>query len=286
MKISRILLIALPVLFSGCIQQIAVSTVGNIVHDGFSGFMEETDLEFAEQALPGNLKLLEVMLKNDPENRQILRLLAEGYSSYALGFVEDKDPARARLFYVRASDYGRQILRQDSRIARALDGPASSLGEALAGLDADMVPDLFWTAFGLGSYITLNLSDPDALADLPRAEAMMDFVARSDSGFYYAGAHLFLGTLYGSRPKILGGDIEKAKRHFEAALRINGGRFLMTQVYYARSVAVQTLDEDLFEKLLSQVETASLDVLPEARLANAIAKRKAELLKARKDELF
>ena len=286
MKAAHFLIPILLLQTSGCIRQIAISTVGGIVHDGFSSFTEESDLEFVEQAIPANLKLLEVMLKNDPENTEILSLLSEGYSSYALGLIEDKDPIRAKTFYLRGRDFGLRILRQDAALARALDGSVDDLRKTLSGLDDEHVPAVFWTAFGLGSYITLNLADPDALADLPRAEAMMDYVALRDSTFYYGGAHVFLGTLYGSRPKMLGGDIDKAKRHFEQALRINGGRFLMTHVYYARSVAVQTLDEVLFDELLASVEKAPLDDLPEARLANAIAKRKALLLRERKSELF
>ncbi len=286
MKIVHAFVLAALLVTSGCIRQIAVSTVGEIVYQGFGGFMEESDLEFAEKALPANLKLLEVMLKTDPENSEILCLLSEGYSSYSLGFVEDQDSERARMFFLRGRDYGLRILRQDDELAKALDGSVDDLKAALSRTDAEYVPAVFWTAFGLGSYINLSLSDPDALVDLPRAEAMMDFVAAKDSTFYFGGAHLFLGTLYGSRPKILGGDVDRAKEHFEKALAINGGKFLMTQVYYARSVAVQTLNEGLFDELLSAVEQTSLEVLPEARLPNAIAKRKASRLKERKSELF
>ena len=53
----------------------------------------------------------------------------------------------------------------------------------------------------------------------------MNFVVATDSTYYYGGAHLFLGTLYGSRPKILGGDPAIAKDHFETALRITAGVF-------------------------------------------------------------
>jgi hypothetical protein len=51
-------------------------------------------------------------------------------------------------------------------------------------------------------------------------------------------------------------------------------------------VAVQTLDEELFERLLGEVESASIDILPEMRLANAIAKQKAKILRGRKADLF
>jgi hypothetical protein len=273
-------------LFSGCVQTIAVNAVGGIVDEGFSAFMEEEDLGFVEQALPGNLKLLEVMLKSSPDNERILRLLSEGYSSYALGFMEDKEPARARQFYMRGRDFGLRMLRQNEDIARALRGTPDDLKAALTKLSKEDVPAVFWAAFGWGSYIYLALDNMDAIGDLPRAEMLMKFVAANDSTFYYGGAHLFLGTLYGSRPRILGGDPAIAKAHFESALRINRGRFLMTYVYYARSYAVQTQDEALFEELLTKVQNTPLDILPEFRLANAIAKKKAELLLARKAELF
>jgi hypothetical protein len=286
MKPLLSLVSAAALVFSGCIQQIAISTVGGIVHDGFEALTEEQDLEFAEKALPANIKLLEVMLKSDPDNPELLTLISQGYSSYALGFVEDIDAARARVFYLRARDYALRILRKDHLLAKALDGSIDDLKLELKRLDKDDVPAVFWTAFAWGSYINLSLSSPDALADLPRAEAMMTFVARVDSTFYYGGADVFLGTLAGSRPKIFGGDAEQSRRHFERALRINNGKFLMTYVYYARSYAVQTLDEALFEDLLTKVDQASIDIFPEFRLANAIAKRKAHLLLARRGDLF
>ena len=282
-----ILLIILPVvLFTGCIQTIAVSTVGGMVDEGFSALTEEKDLDFAEKALPGNIKLLEVMLKNKPEDVRLLTLTSQGYSSYALAFLEDSLQNRARDFYLRGRDFGMRILRQDKDLARGLDGSVDDLKAALNKCDKDQVPAIFWTAFGWGSYIYLSLGNPDAIADLPRAEALMECVVKNDSSFYYGGAHVFLGTLYGSRPKMLGGNIDLAKDHFARALRINGGKFLMTYVYQARSVAVQTLDEALFDECLQKVESASLEILPEFRLANAIAKKKAQLLMSRRAELF
>ncbi|MFN0157196.1 MAG: TRAP transporter TatT component family protein [Bacteroidota bacterium] len=279
-------ILLLSFLFTGCIQQIAISTVGGIVNDGFGAFTEEQDLDLAEKALPSNLKLLEVMLKSDPGNEEILLLLSQGYNSYALGFVEDHDPERARMLYQRGVGYAMRILREDELFARAFDGRLDDLKSELAKKGKDDVPAVFWAAFGLGSYIQLSLTHPEAIADLPKAEMMMKFVVSTDSTFYYGGAHVFLGTLYGSRPKMLGGNVELSRHHFETALRINGGKFLMTYVYYARSYAVQTLNEALFEELLARVNDASLEILPEFRLANAIAKKKGESLQSRKMELF
>lgn len=287
MRIFPILLIAVLVLFSGCIQTIAVSTVGGIVDEGFSAFTEESDLRFVEEALPGNIKLLEVLQKNDPTNERLLRLLSEGYSSYALGFLEDKEPVRAREFYLRGKEFGVRLLKvQDAAVAAALTGSPDNLKTLLASRDKDLVPAVFWTAFGWGSFIYLSLQNTDAIADVPRVDVLMQFVADKDSAFYYAGADLFLGTLYGSRPKLFGGDPGISKQHFERALRITKGRFLLAYLYYAKSYAVQTQDQELFEKLLNTVDSTSIDVLPEFRLGNAIAKEKAKLWRARENDLF
>jgi hypothetical protein len=287
MKTSPVIIAAVLALFlSGCVQSIAISTVGGIVDDGFVAFTEEDDLAFAEASLPGNLKLVEVLLKSEPDNERLLLLASQGYASYALAFLEDSDRDRARSFYLRGRDFGLRLLRQDQELARAIDGSPDDLRAVLASRDNGLVPAIFWTAFGWGGYVQLALDSPDALADIPRVEAMMEFVAAVDSGFYYGGAHIFLGTLAGMRPRLLGGDPERSRAHFEAALRLNGGTFLMTHVYYAKSYAVQTLDEELFVSLLETVRATPLDILPENRLANAVAKRKAEALLARRSDLF
>ncbi len=286
MHLRSLLLGGILLTTSGCVQSIAVSTMGGLIDQGFSAFTEEDDLPFVEAALPGNLKLLEVMLKSQPDNPRLLRLVSEGYNSYALGFLEETDVNRARAFYLRGRDFGLRLLRLNKDLAKALDGSVDDLKAALAKLDKDDVPGAFWTGFGWGSYIYLSLSNPDAIADLPRAEALMNFVVERDPSFYFGGAHLFLGTLYGSRPKMLGGNLDLARKHFEQAFGITGGKFLMAYVYEARSVAVQSQDEALFDDLLTKVQNASLDILPEFRLANAIAKKKAQILLSRKSELF
>lgn len=286
MKTATVLSVVTAILFAGCVRTIAVSTMGGIIDDGFSAFTEESDLDFAGKAFPGSLKLLEVMLKSDPSNPSMLRLASEGYSSYALAFLDDKDPGRAKEFYLRAKDYGMRLLRQDDELAKAFDGTADDLKAVLDERGPDDVPAIFWTAFGMGGYIQLSITDPNALAELPKAEVMMQFVARVDSAYYFAGADIFLGTLDGSRAAMFGGNAERSRQHFERALRINGGKFLMTYVYYARSCAVQIQNQGLFEGLLDKVDQASLNILPEFRLANAVAKQKAQILRTKESDLF
>jgi hypothetical protein len=283
----RLALVAITaLLFEGCIQTIALRSMGGILDNGLASFNEESDLQLAHEALGSNLKLIEAMIKSDPENEQFLIFATQGYNSYALAFCEDDSVERARVFYLRAKDYGMRVLLKNKKFKASLDGDITAFREAVKTFDKDDVPAIFWTAFSWGSYINITRTDVAGLADLSKVQALIEFVIEKDSSFYHGGAYLFLGTIEGSTPKSIGGNPDKSKEYFEKCLTLNGGKFLMTQLYYARTYAVATQDQPLFESLLKQVEDASVDILPEARLANVIAKQKARKLLALGNELF
>jgi len=270
----------------GCIHQIALNSIGDIVDTGFEVLNEEQDLSLAGASIASNLKLLETIIRDDPDNRHYLLLASESYSSYALAFVEDDSVERAKLFYLRGKEFGLRILNRNRAFADAQHKGIEHLRSSMASFSNEDVPAVFWTAVGWGSYISHSLNDPEALADLPKVEEMMHFVLSRDSIYFYAGAHCFLGTLDGSRPNMLGGDLDASRDHFERCLRINGGKFLMSYIFYARSYAVQMQDKELFRSLLHSVDTTSIDVLPEQRLSNAVAKWKARRMEAKIDESF
>jgi hypothetical protein len=277
----------LTALFSGCsVQKLAVNTTGGIIANGMPALKEESDLPLAETALASNLKLVDVLLRSDPGNQRLLLTAAEGYTSYSLGFVEDESPERASVFYLRARNYGFTALYKNKTFKKAINEDLESYKAALNSFKKEDVAGLFWTANAWGSYINLNKTDVKALADIPRIEAMMEKVLELDETFYYGGPHLFLGTLFASRPRILGGDPKRAKEHFESCLSISNNAFLLPKYFYAKSYAVQVQDRELFRQQLTEILEAPDDLLPEQRLANEIAKRKAKALLAQEDDLF
>jgi hypothetical protein len=117
-------------------------------------------------------------------------------------------------------------------------------------------------------------------------KAMMQRVLELDEGYFYGTAHLFFGSIYGSLPRILGGDPEKARMHFEKCLVLNNERLMLGYVYLARYYAQPLLDEALFDKYLKMALQAPTDVLPENKLLTAIAKDKAQKLIIKKQDLF
>ncbi|MEX0737451.1 MAG: TRAP transporter TatT component family protein [Bacteroidota bacterium] len=283
-KYLSFLLLAL--VLQGCVQILAIRTMGGIMDYGFEAFNEESDLQLAQEGMGSNLKLLEALIKGDPENKKFLLLASQGYSAYALAFVEDDSVERARIFYLRGRDFAQRVLHQNARLREAWDKDLDSFRASLNTLSREDVPAVFWTAFGWGSYINVTRHDVSALADLAKVTSMMRFVLEKDPTYYFGGAYLFLGSIEAVTPTMLGGKPEKAKEYFEKAIAASDGKFLMTYVFYAKTYAAQQLEQDLFESLLTKVDDAPLDILPEARLPNAVAKRKARLLRDKIAELF
>jgi hypothetical protein len=268
----------------GLFTQITIGATSSIIDGGFLAMNRETDLQLAAQALPSDLKLLDGLILESPDNEKLLLLGAQGYTSYALGFVEDSSRERASLFYLRGRDYGLRILFENDDFKKNFDADPQNFQKSLDKFGEDDLPAIFWTANAWGSYLNINRNNTDALADLPKVEAMMNFVLKHNQNFFYGGAHLFFGTILASLPSMFGGDTTAARIHFEKAIQASDGKFLMVYYYYAQSYAVMTQNKDLFESLLNKVIDAPANLLPDQNLANQIAKVKAnELLKHESD---
>lgn len=272
---------------AGCsLNRLAIKSTGSVLNHGVESLNEEQDLIIAEQAIAANLKLLEGLIKGDSEDPTLLLLAAQGFTGYALGFVEDKDQQRASVFYKRGRDYGLRILNKNRVFEKALAGNQEGFAKTLIRFKKEDVPALFWTANAWGSWINLNRNVPSAIADIWKVELMMKRVLELDEDYYYGGAHLFFLSYYGGRSKILGGDPDKAIEHFKRLIEISNGKFLMAYVFHAKYYAVQMQDVNLFNELLDKVLRTPSDILPEQRLVNEIAKAKATRLLSEVDNYF
>ncbi len=273
---------------------------GGYLETGAEVFEQERDPAFAEAAIPANVKLLEVLLARAPHDRKLNTLAAEYLGMYAYAFLEPRvallryedldasERARARAgdFYLRARAHGLEALSHRHRFLDSLDGTEEEVRAGVATLGKRDLPALFWTAFSWGNYTNLHLEDPEALADSLIVVEMMKRVVELDEGYYYAGAHLFFGAMLCRLPVSAGGDPEKARHHFERALALTKGRFLMARLFFARYYAVRVQDRALWDEQMRAIQEADLDAWPEERLANTLAKEQAAFYQAHVDEFF
>lgn len=282
-------------------KTMAVNITADIMSEGQTVFEEEYDLELAEAAILGNLKVIEALLKASPENRQLLVILAKSYGGYSFAFLEDryealreKNPRRSNQYKKRASDFYmrgkafamRHLFNENDSFEAALKADIETYEEALQDFDEDEVDTLFWAAYNWGNWINMNLHSPAAIAGAPKMELMMKRVLELDEKYYFGGPHLFYGVYLAARPPMLGGNTKKAKEHFEKVLELSDRKFLIAQVLYARFYAVGIQNERLFTKLLREVVRADDKIFPEQSMITQIAKKKARRLLTEREDFF
>jgi hypothetical protein len=228
---------------------------------------------------------------------------AQALTAYAFGFVEpefeqyrfsdwqraERAKNRAKSLYWRAKVYARRGLEAcfcSRKIARAEDKPLKEFSETLQKAKRRHVPLLFWYAFSWGGYINLSKDDISAINNISKVEHSMKRILELDEDYFHGFAHMFLGIYYGSRPQMLGGNAQWSAQHFDRVDEINQNKMLMNKVLRAQYFATQEMDEDLFGRLLKEVQDAPEDLYPEQQLMNELAKKRAKILQDHAKELF
>lgn len=273
-------------------KKIASDITAKIMAGGAPSVEYESDVALAEQSGLTMLKMMETFQFDNPKNKTLNVLLARSYANYAQGFVEwnmlkydgvneekrKLNEERAKRFYTKGKEFGLSALFSNGSANKALTQDLDTFKKTLKGFGRGSVPALFWTAMSWGSLINLTKDSPIAIAEFPKAEAIMERVLQLDENYFYAGPHLFFGFSFGTRPAMFGGSALKSKEHFEKALAAYNRKFLMGLVFYAQGYTVQNQDRALFESLLNEVLNADAAALPEQRLGNELAKLRARWL--------
>lgn len=272
----------------------AAPTLGDVAGVGF----RNTDTAFMGAALPGSLLQLEGFLELSPHNYTLMMLNAEGKCGYALGFLEDDEPARASAFYLQGRDLAFAALSEASSGFRKARADGQTIRDALAKVkkNDETTRAMFWAGNCWGSWLNLNMANPRAYFAIPDVLALMQKVAEFDPGYYYGGAQIFLGAFYAAAPPLAGGGLDKARPYFEAAFAASERQFLMAQYQFARVYATMLKDQpdpadgrtgiELFDAMIAEIAAADPAAIPDLGLANAIIQKKAARLAAQRERLF
>jgi hypothetical protein len=258
--------------------QMVVRGTQTIMDGGIESMNSETDLQLAKDAMPANLKLLEGMLIEDPNNTEMIIYTAEGFYGYSFGFVEIENPARAKLLYRRCYGHAQRALQLAGVDVDPESASLEAVETAISKAGKKAVPALFWTASCLGKWIDLSRDDMSLVASLANTAALMQRVIDLDDEFYFGGAHMFFGVYYGGRAPMLGGDYARAETEFRRAAEINANKLLIVDLLQAEFLDRQRLDQQAFHKRLTAIIAAPDDLYPEMALVNGIAKQRAAIL--------
>ena len=284
---------------TGCsVKRLAINQLGDALSNGGGSFATDDDPDLIRAAAPFSLKLMELLLVESPQHRELLQALASGFTQYAYAFaalpadeLEEKDlaaanagHARAKRLYLRARNYGlRGLAVKHPDFEKLLRASPAAAVRVTTKADVHL---LYWTAVSWAAGISLSKDNPDAIADLPLAAALMDRALALDSGFDHGAIHSFLITFEVARPGAGPDAVAKARQHFARAVELSGGNQAGPYVSLAESVALQQQNAAEFKALLDQALAVKVDARPEWRLVNTLMQRRAAWLLGRIDDLI
>jgi len=159
-----------------------------------------------------------------------------------------------------------------------------SLEAMLEEVPKEAQPALFWYAANLSGLVEgSDLATGLLLRD--RLLKVMERVVALDPSFQFGGPHRILAVFFSSVPPLLGGDLGKAREHFELALSVDPRPF-STKVLFAELYATKSNDRELFTRLLDEVLAGDAEAVPELAPEQRLQQQRARHLVEEADTLF
>lgn len=212
------------------IKKLAINQSALLFKDAAKGVNKESNYNFFQESTLPNLKTLEGLHFANPENESLLVLLIKGYTGYAFGIVEtdhyedllsekydSEGVVKVKAAYTRAIDYGIKYLKLRGIAKEELfkrSGSEKVLKTFKGTEDNDEKNALFYMAQAMGGIVSLEKQNMYLLTTANLIKTMVDIVCKKDKNFENGACDMFYGAYEASRPKMMGGGLEKAKGYF------------------------------------------------------------------------
>jgi hypothetical protein len=280
----RLLVLAAILLLTGCAGMMERATE-RLAGDLESAIREYDDPATVADALPAYLLLLEARLQSSPDSASLRLTTARLTASHAALFGSSTE-ASARRLTRRALEHARSGACLEYEPLCDVDTLTFPDFEArLKRLSDEALVPAYVLATTWVGWIDAHSGDYSALADLPRVEALLDWIAARSPEHDDGAVWLYLAVLHSQRPPAAGGRPELARRYFERSREVSDGRNLLIDVMLADHYARLLFDRDLFVRALERVVASEVEAA-EYRLVNAVARQRARELLDQTERIF
>ena len=275
--------LALCVMLGGCAPLVS-SVTEDLAEDLSSAILDNDDLDVVRDGAPAYLIMLDALLRSNPDSPSLLAAAAALNGAYGTAFVDD--PERRRSFADKALRLASRAACEEIRwTCTVRTDDVTTLEGHLPRLARKDVPVAYAFATAWAGWVQANHDDWGAVAELGRVKLLMTRIAELDEGYEHGGPRMYLGVFETLAPAALGGRPELGREHFERAIELSGGRFLMARVLLAEHYGRLVFDRELHDRELR----AALAADPRQRgmtLANLLAQQRARSLLESADEYF
>lgn len=281
--IARLLPCLALALLAGC-SAIVERQTERLADDLELAIRQYDDPATVADALPAYLLLLEARLQSNPEDAGLHLTAARLTSTHATLF--GGEPLSARRLTSRALAHARRGACLSAQPLCELHSlPFDRFEARIERLDRSRLEAAYLLATSWVGWIDNHSDDYAALADLPRAQALLDWVVETAPGHDDGAAWLYLAVLHSQRPPAAGGRPDLARQYFERARERSQGRNLLVDVMLADHYARLLFDRELFVTTLEGVLESDVEA-PDYGLVNAVARQRARELLNETERIF
>jgi hypothetical protein len=276
-----------------------------IILDQFDGvfdsieyvYLTDDDPQLVKEAFPFNLKIIEILLDQDPDNREMLLTALSSFTMYSYGFLmEDAEKLsiedykagndvydRANKLFKRALKYGLHGME--------LKYPEFSIWMQKRDIDKNHFVEedityLYWFSAAIGGLISSSHGNPIYVVDLPKVGWLLEKSMELDEAWNNGALYSAMISFTMSRPDAVENREEVAIDYFNKAVQASSGKDCSVYVRFAESVCIKNQNKNEFIEKLNYVLNFNVESTKELRLINTMAQSRAKWLMGRIDELF
>lgn len=290
MRLAKLaLLVSLGLGTTGCIKSMLLKGQIQGTRQASSAVDTLHDYEVARAAAYAGLAQFEGMHKLAPGNVDALFMLTKGWAGATFAFTEDEWEVQEDMKHKEMAEYHRlrTIAGYERSIAYGIEMFAAMGKEGWADArkspqsmqkwlkdsftDKDEAAPLFWVGYAWLAKTNANKEDPDTVADLWVAVALLERSVELDRTYNFASGLTALAAYHARTPLA---ELDESKKLFDEAMAQTSNKALIQKVNYATRYLCAKADKDGYVKALQEVLDAG-DTLPASRLTNVIGKRRA-----------
>lgn len=239
-----------------------------LIRDGSDELFTEGNYSYLKQAVPANLKLMEGLWYGNQENEVLLVALIKGHAGHTYAVLEtaaykdillDEESAakeRVLLGYEKAIFYGIKLLELKGIPKNRFYH--KDFAFKIPGVFDEMMseadyPGIFYFAQALGSSINLQRDNIAKVAHLEHVKQMLKWVCSKNPHLEHDSCGLFQAVMESNTPRVLGGDIKKAKSLL-IEVKKQFPENLLAHLSYIQFYLIPMLNEDEYKQEMKKLK--------------------------------
>lgn len=259
-------------------------------------YMTDDDPQLVRESFPFNLKIIEIVLDQNPDNRDMLLTAMSSFTMYSYGFImEDAEKVSIENYHAGLELYNRANNLFNRALKYGLHGMEIKYPEIHNWLDKRVsinpfeiedVPYLYWLSATIGGAVSSSQGNPKYIVELPKVGWLLERSLELDENWNDGALYSAMISYTMSRPDAVENREQIARDYLKKAIEASDNKDCSMYVTLAEAVCTKYQYKEEFTELLNHAINFDIESAKENKLTNSMAQSRAKWLLSRIDELF